>query len=149
MGSNTLTGGQPLAGLGRRTGAFVIDMLVFAVSIAVVFVVPMRLVSGSDSTGVAAAVAALFVVVVATGFFGYRIVLEALYGVTVGKKLLGIGVVTEGGGDVGWAAATLRNLALIADNFPAAYLLGAGLILYDDTDQRLGDMAANTYVVRV
>jgi len=58
-------------------------------------------------------------------------------------------VVTEGGGDVGWAAATLRNLALIADNFPAAYLLGAGLILYDDTDQRLGDMAANTYVVRV
>jgi len=149
MHTDTGPVGGRLAGLGKRAAAFIIDTVLFAVVLAVVLVVPLLVLLSNPETGALLAGFVLLQLVVTVGFFGYRIVLEGMYGYTVGKKLLGIGVVTEDGSDISWKAAAIRNLVLIADNLPIAYLLGVGLILYDDGEQRLGDMAADTYVVRV
>ncbi|MBX0285934.1 RDD family protein [Haloarcula salinisoli] len=139
---------RQLAGLGKRAAAFFIDTMLFAFAMALIVAVPALLLLSTAEPSILLAAYVVFNLVVTVGFFGYRIVFEGLYGYTPGKKLLDISVVTEAGGDIGWKEATVRNLVLIADNLPVAYLLGIGLILYDEDEQRLGDMAANTYVVR-
>lgn len=137
-----------LAGAGKRTGAFIIDSLLSAFVLAVLLVVPVILLVSNADPSVLLAGYLLFNIVAVGWFLGYRVLFEGLYGYTPGKKLLELVVVTEDGSEIGWKEATIRNLVLIADNLPFAYLLGLGLILYDEDEQRLGDMAANTYVVQ-
>lgn len=139
--------GQP-AGAGKRTGAFIVDTLLSSVVLAIIAVVPATLLVSTAEPGIILAGYVVFNLVALGWFLGYRIVFEGLYGHTPGKKLLDIVVVAEDGSDIGWTEASIRNLVLLADNLPVAYLLGLGLILYDEDEQRLGDMAANTYVVR-
>ena len=81
----------------------------------------------------------------------YFIVLEGTVGQTVGKMLLGIQVVREGTGQTpGMGAATIRTLLRIIDAFPffLPYLVGFIVVLVSGKNQRLGDMVANTLVVR-
>ncbi|QLG29370.1 RDD family protein [Halorarum halophilum] len=75
--------------------------------------------------------------------------METHSGQTLGKKALGLVVVTEEGGAPDVAAAAIRNLLRFVDWLPAFYLLGAIVVAISDRDQRLGDLAADTLVVRV
>ncbi|MFC6755985.1 MULTISPECIES: RDD family protein [Haloarcula] len=133
-----------LSGAGKRTGAFIIDSVVSSVVLAVLLVIPVILLVTNTDPAVWLAGYVVFNVVA----LGYRILFEGLYGYTPGKKLVDIVVVAEDGSDIGRKAAAVRNPVLIADNLQVASLLGLGLILYDEDEQRLGDMAANAYVVR-
>ena len=81
--------------------------------------------------------------------FAYFTYFEGNYGQTLGKKLLGIVVVTEDGGDCEMGDAVVRNLLRFVDALPFAYLLGAIVIFVSDEEQRLGDLAADTVVARV
>lgn len=81
--------------------------------------------------------------------FAYFTYMEATFGQTFGKKLLGIVVVTEDGGPCDATDSVVRNLLRFADALPVFYLLGAIVVIVTDEDQRLGDLLAETVVARV
>lgn len=80
--------------------------------------------------------------------FGYYIYLEGTYGQTIGKMALDIVVVTENGQHIDYGAAAIRTLLRIIDVLPAFYVVGIIFVLVTDRKQRLGDMLADTMVVR-
>jgi uncharacterized RDD family membrane protein YckC len=81
--------------------------------------------------------------------FGYFIVMEARYGWTIGKRLLGLKVVTcEGGGPIGWRSSIVRNLWRIVDGI-GCYLVAVIVVLMSNKRQRIGDGQAGTVVVRM
>jgi uncharacterized RDD family membrane protein YckC len=77
----------------------------------------------------------------------YYIVCEALTGMTIGKRIVGIRVVGEDGEHVSLGAAVVRNLLRPVDGL-FFYLVGALFALTSPHRQRLGDRAAGTLVVR-
>src|SRR5919204_560075 len=80
---------------------------------------------------------------------GYDIFVEVLNGGrTPGKMLNGLRVVRVEGHPVGFLTSAIRNVLRPIDFLPGAYLLGAVLILATRKNQRVGDIAAGTLVVR-
>ena len=78
---------------------------------------------------------------------GYYVICEALTGMTVGKRMVGIRVVDENGEHLSLAAAVIRNALRLVDGF-FFYLVGAIFALASPRGQRLGDRAAGTVAVR-
>lgn len=78
----------------------------------------------------------------------YHVLLEGTGGRTVGKAVVGIAVVADDGSRCSYRAATVRTVLRFVDALPAAYLVGLLGISLTDRRQRLGDVAANTVVVR-
>ncbi|HTU59841.1 MAG TPA: RDD family protein, partial [Polyangiales bacterium] len=68
---------------------------------------------------------------------------------TVGKRVAGTRVLTRHGLAINFGQAALRNLLRIVDILPGGYLLGGVSALLDARGRRLGDIAADTLVVRV
>ena len=82
-------------------------------------------------------------------WLGYYPIFEALgHGRTLGKRAAGIRVVREHGGSIGFVTSAVRNLIRIIDFLPIFYGVGVVAILVTPRSQRLGDLAAGTYVVR-
>ena len=78
----------------------------------------------------------------------YYVLMEGYLGQTVGKMLLGIKVVREGTGEVlGLQGAAIRTVLRIVDGF-FFYLVAFISVLASAKNQRLGDMVANTLVVK-
>lgn len=83
-------------------------------------------------------------------YWGYPIALEALWnGQTVGKRALGLRVISADGAPVGWLPAIVRNLLRTVDMLPVGYAAGLLATLADPHARRLGDMVARTIVVHV
>lgn len=78
----------------------------------------------------------------------YGFLLEGLYGYTPGKYVLGLVVVKSDGSNCTIGASILRNLLWIVDALPTANLVAMVLILFTDDNQRVGDLAADTVVVK-
>jgi uncharacterized RDD family membrane protein YckC len=79
----------------------------------------------------------------------YSILAEWLWqGQTVGKRLLGIRVMDRDGLPIHMSQIVVRNLLRPVDMLPAFYLLGGLVALGSRYGQRVGDLAANTVVVR-
>ncbi len=78
----------------------------------------------------------------------YAAVCEGLWGRTLGKRLLGLHVLTEEGGRIGWRHAILRNLVRPIDGVGPQCLIGLLFILSTRHAQRLGDILAGTVVSR-
>lgn len=130
------------ASLGRRSLAFLIDALLVLVLASVVLAVP-----GAGFYDDHTVAAGLIFFAVATAVFNYFAISEWKWGGrTVGKKALGIRVLTEDGEALGFAAASMRNLLRLVDFF--FFLIGAILIVGTGRRQRLGDQVAQTVVVR-
>jgi uncharacterized RDD family membrane protein YckC len=132
---------------GRRILATIVDGLVFGLLYAV-----MALLFGTvTSVGAAnwsgslpALPSLLYVVIIAL----YYILLEGYLGQTVGKMVLGIKVVREDNGEFpGLGGAAIRTLLRIVDGL-FSYLVAFITVLISGKNQRLGDMAAHTLVVR-
>lgn len=81
------------------------------------------------------------------GGFLYHSLLEGLYGATPGKRICGIRVLKQDFTPCGVTAGFLRNLLRIVDAF-FYYLVGAVSMAGTLKWQRLGDMVAETVVVR-
>jgi len=78
----------------------------------------------------------------------YYTLMEGLLGQTVGKMLCGIRVISESTGrPPGPGAALLRTILRVIDGV-AGYLLGFIIVLASSRRRRLGDMVANTLVIR-
>lgn len=78
----------------------------------------------------------------------YGFLLEGLYGYTPGKYLLGLVVVKSDGSNCTLGASILRNLLWVVDALPTANLVAIVLILLTDDNQRVGDLVADTIVVK-
>jgi uncharacterized RDD family membrane protein YckC len=121
----------------RRWGATWIDFLVLIGSAIAMLALPQRL------QGLAFAICGLFAL-------AYYPVLEHMFGRTLGKLVCRVRVVDASGRNPSWGQALLRTLLRLVEVNPA--LLGgvpAGIVvLASKKRQRLGDMAANTYVLR-
>jgi uncharacterized RDD family membrane protein YckC len=80
-------------------------------------------------------------------YFGYFIYFEGTWqGQTPGKKLAGIRVIEQNGQPVSWSAVWIRNLVRIVDE--GLMLIGLLVMIFDRHERRLGDLAANTIVIR-
>jgi uncharacterized RDD family membrane protein YckC len=134
------------AGVGSRLIPAVIDVTIQIVILWLVLVAAGALAGAlvSSTVGVVLGIVLLFAVVV-----GYPIVCETLWrGRTVGKALFGLRVVTREGAPVRFRHAAIRGVLRI---FEVLLLLGAPAVLaamVSRDDQRLGDLAAGTIVVR-
>jgi uncharacterized RDD family membrane protein YckC len=78
---------------------------------------------------------------------GYYVACEALTGMTLGKKMVGIRVVREDGEHLTVAAAVVRNVVRLVDAL-VFYLVGFLFAIVSPRGQRLGDRVAGTVVVR-
>lgn len=78
------------------------------------------------------------------------VVLQGLAGASIGKFVTGIRVVRPDGSPCGVGKAVVRWLVMFVDAFPYLFpLVGFVLVLSTEGNRRLGDMAADTYVVRL
>jgi len=75
-------------------------------------------------------------------FFAYFVHFEAKYGQTIGKMLMDIVVVGEDDGSTSYREATIRTLLRPLDT------LGVIVVYFTDRKQRIGDLAADTVVVK-
>jgi uncharacterized RDD family membrane protein YckC len=134
-----------LAGMGSRLVGALVDFLIKGVILFALFVLAAAV--GGDEGGflVALAIIASFLV-----FFGYDVAFETLAsGRTPGKRAAGLRVVRLGGEPVGFMASAVRNLLRLVDMQPGLmYAVGACTIFFSQRNQRLGDLAAGTLVVR-
>lgn len=133
-----------VAGLGTRTIAQVLDLLiVFGILIAVYFVAIAALVVGSDAATLIFLIGSFVVI------FGYFWVSEALWsGQTVGKKALRLRAVGDRGEPLTFAQAGIRNIVRIVDFLPYGYGVGLVVLFANGKGKRLGDLAAGTIVVK-
>ena len=69
-------------------------------------------------------------------------------GQTIGKRLLRLRVLDERGLKLEFSQIVIRNLLRCVDLLPAFYAVGGTVCLLTRYTQRLGDIAANTIVVR-
>ena len=80
---------------------------------------------------------------------GYGIFCEWYYkGQTLGKRLLSVRVMDVQGLRLQPSQVIIRNLLRFIDSLPLCYLVGGLSCLVSPKAQRLGDLAANTIVVR-
>lgn len=131
---------------GRRVLATIVDAIVLGLLFAV-----MSMLFGSTSAQggqVNASLNGLSALAYFVLIFAYYMLMEGYLGQTVGKLLLGIKVVREDTGEVpGIKAAAIRTALRIVDGF-GAYLVAFIAVLASPKNQRVGDMAAHTLVVR-
>lgn len=131
-----------LAGLGSRFSAALLDWLVRTPVLLAIPLVAMW----SELDGFATAIAAIasFLLV-----FGYDVAFEVLGGGrTLGKRWSGIRVVDRNGGPVSFVTSVVRNLLRVIDLLPGFYLVGSIALFVSRKNQRLGDLAAGTLVIR-
>ncbi len=80
---------------------------------------------------------------------GYGIVCEWYWrGQTVGKRVLRLRVMDASGLRLQFSQIVIRNLLRFVDLLPTFYLVGGLTCLLNRRGQRLGDLAANTIVIR-
>jgi uncharacterized RDD family membrane protein YckC len=138
-----------LAGLGSRAAAYLIDFLI-QVAVFVVFIVALNLffLSGDETSGlIGNGALSLFAFL---DFIGYFVVSEMLTsGRSIGKRANGLRVVRTDGAAAGFWSSTLRNIVRFVDMIPfPTYLVGSVLVLATTRNQRLGDLAGGTLVIR-
>ena len=80
--------------------------------------------------------------------WGYFVILEGLIATTPGKLLMGLKVVKLNDEPYDWRSVLLRNIIRIIDGAPILYVVGLISIAVTEKNQRLGDLAAGTVVVR-
>lgn len=81
--------------------------------------------------------------------WSYFVILEWLWeGQTLGKRLFGLRVISGDGSPASFTAILIRNLVRVVDFLPGVYGLGLLVIVLSGRSQRLGDLAAGTFVVR-
>ena len=137
------------AGVGSRVIATTIDAAIQSVAILVLVLLDVALAGSADAAAVEAVLIIESVVVLA----GYPIVSEWLSrGRTLGKLALGLRVVRDDGGPIGFRQALVRGLAgFILEKpgllFPLTTIAGLVTMSISSREKRMGDMLAGTVVL--
>ena len=132
------------AGLASRGVAWALDMLVMAALLELSHAAASSLDFVHRSVASAAWIVAAFLVQ-----WWYGALCEwKLRGRTVGKWILGLMAVDGNGGRMTFRQALVRNLLRAVDWLPGLYLVGGAVSVIDGNGRRLGDLAADTLVIR-
>ena len=138
-----------LAGIGSRFIASLIDTVIklfVFIGFYIFLFGGTSLIGGGEVNAIGAAA---FYVVSFFIWFGYDVLFETLAsGHTPGKRWTGLRVVRIGGRPVGFLSSAIRNMVRIVDFLPSLYLVGMIAVVSTRMNQRLGDLAAGTVVVR-
>jgi uncharacterized RDD family membrane protein YckC len=144
----------PLAGIGSRFLAILIDSLIQGAAIFALVLIFVALGFGLSDVGlnrsstvdiwlVAILIFAYFVLM-----YGYFILFESIWnGQTPGKRLTHIRVIKDSGQPITAIDAVARNLLRIVDQLPFAYGVGVLCAWISPQSKRLGDYVAGTVVV--
>src|SRR3990170_267162 len=137
-----------LAGGGNRGFAALVDFLLATLIFVGAFFLFTLLAEfiGVQRAGLYFGVAVLLTFAVAWSYF---IFFEWLgNGQTLGKRMFGLRVIADDGAPASFTAVLVRNLVRIVDFLPGFYGFGLLAIVVSSRSQRLGDLAAGTFVVR-
>jgi len=142
----------PLAGIGSRFIALLVDMLIWFAGFIVVLILLVIFLPGIKafseiSEQWAVAIVILFVFLL---FWGYFTLFEAFWnGRTPGKRVARIRVIQRSGRAISLFESMARNLVRYVDMQPfPMYAVGVIAIFSTRQHQRLGDLAAGTLVVQ-
>lgn len=142
---------MPLAGIGSRFIAILVDYLIWFAGILVLLVLARLLLPALHAfSRISAQWAEAIVIFI---FFllnwGYFTLFEAFAnGRTPGKRVAKIRVIQRSGRSIGLLESMARNLVRYVDQLPFFYGVGVIAMFVTKQHQRLGDLAAGTLVVR-
>jgi len=132
-----------LATAGDRILAFFLDSAIITVGTVLLLQLVRPLMETDNSWSL------FFLMVVILLFFLYHLLFEVVNnGQTPGKKALKLRVLRLDGKEPGWSDAVLRSALHLIDSLFSVGTLAFFMILTTRRAQRLGDMAANTAVVK-
>jgi uncharacterized RDD family membrane protein YckC len=133
-----------LAGVGSRFVSALVDLMLQIVLLVGVTGTGAAVGAFGNGFGSAVVLIASFLV-----FAAYDVLFEVFAaGRTPGKRLNGLRVVRTDGSPVTFVTSAIRNVLRLVDILPGLYLVGIVTILVTRRNQRLGDVAAGTLVVR-
>jgi uncharacterized RDD family membrane protein YckC len=142
---------MPIAGIGSRFIALLVDYLIWIPGILIVgrifaFFLPSLNAFNKLSEQWAFAI---YVFLIFLFNWGYFTLFEAFWnGRTPGKRVARIRVIQRSGRPIGLFESMARNFIRYVDQIPFFYAVGAIAIFVTRDHQRLGDLAAGTLVVR-
>ncbi len=142
---------MPLAGIGSRFIALLVDYLIWGAGFLVLFFLVVLLLPGIHAFSKMSAqwAVALAVFIVFLLNWGYFTLFEAFWnGRTPGKRVARIRVIQRTGQAIGLFESMARNFVRYIDQFPFFYAVGVICVFVTKQHQRLGDLAAGTLVVR-
>jgi uncharacterized RDD family membrane protein YckC len=144
----------PLAGIGSRFLAVLIDSLIQGAAVIVLVLIFVGLGVGFSAAGIGrspaagAWIVAILILVYFVLIYGYFILFESIWnGQTPGKRLTHIRVIKDSGQPITAIDAVGRNLLRIVDQMPFAYGIGVLCAWISPQSKRLGDYVAGTVVV--
>lgn len=130
-----------LAGLGSRAISGAIDLTLKAVAVAVLLIV---FVAAVGDPGLL-----VFVPLAGLTMLVYDVLFETLAGGrTPGKRMTGLRVARTSGGPVDLTASVIRNALRLFDGLALSYVPTVVSIIATRRNQRPGDLAADTVVIR-
>jgi len=141
----------PLAGIGSRFIALLVDYLIWGVgftflSLLLAVILPSITIFSRLSAQWTMALVIFFFFLVNWGYFT---LFEAFWnGRTPGKRVARIRVIQCSGRAIGIFESMTRNLIRYVDQLPGVYAVGVITMFITRQHQRLGDLAAGTLVVR-
>lgn len=134
------------ASLGSRLLAAGIDLTIQG---ALILVAAIGFGLLSSGTGSATAGIVFLLLVITAVLLGYPIAFETLWrGRTPGKAALGLRVVARDGSPIRFRHAVVRGFLVLVDVVLTSGAAAVLSILFTPDDQRLGDLAAGTLVIR-
>jgi uncharacterized RDD family membrane protein YckC len=146
----------PLAGIGSRFLAILIDTLLQAAGYVALVLIFILIISASPKSGATGELShtgekwliAGLILFHFLMYWGYFTLFEAFWnGQTPGKKLFKIRVIQDSGRQITFFESLIRNLIRIVDLLPSFYLVGIIAMACNRQHKRLGDLAAGTLVV--
>jgi uncharacterized RDD family membrane protein YckC len=139
----------PRADVGSRTIAALLDYLIQVVVLLILILIDVNAATTTDEAALAATVLTEWIVV-----FGiYPTLVEWLStGRSIGKLAMGLRVVRDDGGPIGFRQALVRGLAALVLEKPGlipplSIAIGFLTMIFSPRAKRVGDMMAGTFVV--
>jgi len=142
---------MPLAGVGSRFIALLVDYLIWGAGLVVLLILARLLLPALHAFSRISAQWAEAVVIFVLFLlnWGYFTLFEAFgNGRTPGKRVAKIRVIQRSGRSIGLLESMARNLVRYVDQVPFFYGVGVIAMFVTRQHQRLGDLAAGTLVVR-
>ncbi|NLO39572.1 MAG: RDD family protein [Ruminiclostridium sp.] len=143
-----------LAGSGSRGVAVAIDMIIQGIVVSIISII-LLVIAGESSMNLLLVQENTLYIVIALLLtfvlqFGYFFLFEVfMKGATPGKKIVGLKVIMANGEPISVTAALIRNFIRIGDMLPGIYAVGVITVFFSSKYMRVGDIAANTVVVKV
>jgi uncharacterized RDD family membrane protein YckC len=138
----------PVAGIGGRSFAFVIDLHIRAIA-AITWLLVAKVIVAAASADSGSTAATLWAALPAGAiYFLYHPIVELIMGGrTPGKRIAGVRIVMRDGSPPAAGPILVRNVFRLIDSLPFAYAVGLVACFVTERQVRVGDMAAGTLLI--